>query len=55
MIPPREILEDRNMNDTPEIKDLSGVEKRALLERLLAEKASRVKTSHPLSHGQQAL
>ncbi len=43
------------MNDAPETKDLSGEEKRALLERLLLEKASRVKTSHPLSHGQQAL
>jgi len=51
----RPIVENANMNDVSETKNLSGAEKRALLERLLLEKASRMKTSHPLSHGQQAL
>nr|VFJ65653.1 MAG: amino acid adenylation domain-containing protein [Candidatus Kentron sp. FW] len=38
-----------------ETKNLSPEEKRALLERLLREKARRIKISHPLSYGQKAL
>ncbi|WP_165742232.1 non-ribosomal peptide synthetase [Candidatus Thiosymbion oneisti] len=43
------------MNDSSGKADLSIEEKRSRLKKLLREKASRVKTSHPLSHGQQAL
>jgi amino acid adenylation domain-containing protein len=38
-----------------EVKDLTPEEKRALLARLLKEKASQTKTEYPLAYGQRAL
>src|SRR5688500_9119804 len=38
-----------------EVKDLSPEEKRALLARLLKEKANQTKTEYPLAYGQRAL
>ena len=41
--------------DKSEIKKFSTEEKRVFLKRLLRDKPRQLKTSHPLSHGQQAL
>jgi amino acid adenylation domain-containing protein/non-ribosomal peptide synthase protein (TIGR01720 family)/FkbM family methyltransferase len=42
-------------NDVSQLASFSMEEKRALLEKLLREKARRVDEEYPLSHGQQAL
>nr|VFK14860.1 MAG: amino acid adenylation domain-containing protein [Candidatus Kentron sp. LFY] len=42
------------MND-PEMEKFSTEEKRAFLKRLLRDKQDKLRTSHPLSHGQRAL
>nr|VFK47647.1 MAG: amino acid adenylation domain-containing protein/thioester reductase domain-containing protein [Candidatus Kentron sp. TC] len=44
------------MSDFPEMKEnFSSEEKRKLLRKLFRDKASQLKTSHPLSYGQKAL